>query len=143
MENLKLKLTVAYDGTQYKGWQVQKSGITVQQRVEEALRRLFPSVGRIHGSSRTDTGVHARGMVAHVEIPKEEYRIEERKVRLALNAFLPNDVSVTEVKRVPMSFHARFDASGKQYRYTVWSANGTFGPSPSNGSMRCARLSER
>ena len=120
MENLKLKLTVAYDGTQYKGWQVQKSGITVQQRVEEALRRLFPSVGRIHGSSRTDTGVHARGMVAHVEIPKEEYRIEERKVRLALNAFLPDDVSVTEVKRVPMSFHARFDASGKQYRYTVW-----------------------
>ena len=76
MENLKLKLTVAYDGTQYKGWQVQKSGITVQQRVEEALRRLFPSVGRIHGSSRTDTGVHARGMVAHVEFPKEVYRIE-------------------------------------------------------------------
>ena len=73
---LKLKLTVAYDGSRYKGWQVQKSGITVQQRVEEALKRLFPSVERIHSSSRTDTGVHARGMVAHVEIQKNEYRIQ-------------------------------------------------------------------
>ena len=120
MDAVKLKLTVAYDGTHYKGWQVQRSGVTVQQRVEEALRRLFPSVGRIHGSSRTDTGVHAHGMVAHVEIQKEEFRIEERKIRLALNAFLPDDVSVTEVKRVPMTFHARFDATGKQYRYTIW-----------------------
>jgi len=120
MNTIKLKLTVAYDGTHYKGWQVQKSGVTVQQRVEEALRRLFPSIGRIHGSSRTDTGVHSRGMVAHVEIPEKEFGVEERKIRLALNAFLPDDVSVTEVKRVPMNFHARFDATGKQYRYTVW-----------------------
>ena len=59
MDYLKLKLTIAYDGTGYKGWQVQKNGMTVQQRVEEALRRLFPSVKRIHSSSRTDSGVHA------------------------------------------------------------------------------------
>ncbi len=120
MAHLKIKLTVAYDGTSYKGWQVQKNGVTVQQRIEEALRRLFPSVGRIHSSSRTDTGVHARGMVAHVEVAKEEFRIEERKLRLALNAFLPSDVRVVETKRVPMTFNARFDASGKQYRYRVW-----------------------
>ena len=120
MDNIKLKLTVAYDGTHYKGWQVQKNGVTVQQRIEEALQRLFPSVTRIHSSSRTDTGVHARGMVAHVEVPKAEYRIEERKLRLALNSFLPDDVRVMEAKRVPMTFHARFDASGKQYRYSVW-----------------------
>ena len=120
MENIKLKLTVAYDGTRYKGWQVQKNGVTVQQRIEEALQRLFPSVTRIHSSSRTDTGVHARGMVAHVEVPKAEYRIEERKLRLALNSFLPDDVRVMQAKRVPMAFHARFDASGKQYRYSVW-----------------------
>ena len=120
MDHLKLKLTVAYDGTHYKGWQVQKNGVTVQQRIEEALRRLFPSVKRIHSSSRTDTGVHARGMVAHVEVSKAEYRIEDRKLRLALNAFLPDDVRVMEAWRVPMTFHARFDATGKQYRYTVW-----------------------
>ncbi len=120
MDNIKLKLTVAYDGTHYKGWQVQKNGVTVQQRIEEALQRLFPSIKRIHSSSRTDTGVHARGMVAHVEVPKAEYRIEDRKLRLALNSFLPNDVRVMEAKRVSMTFHARFDASGKQYRYSVW-----------------------
>ena len=120
MGSVKLKLTVAYDGARYKGWQVQKSGITVQQRVEEAFKKLFPSVGRVHSSSRTDTGVHARGMVAHVEIQKDEYRIGELKLRLAMNALLPDDVSVTEVKRVPGNFHARFDATGKQYRYMIW-----------------------
>jgi tRNA pseudouridine38-40 synthase len=59
-------------------------------------------------------------MVAHVEVPKAEYRIEDRKLRLALNSFLPDDVRVMEAKRVSMTFHARFDASGKQYRYSVW-----------------------
>ena len=120
MGSLKLKLTIAYHGARYKGWQVQKSGITVQQKVEEALKRFFPSVDRVHSSSRTDTGVHARGMVAHVEVQKDEFRIGELKLRLALNAFLPDDVSVTEVKRVPGNFHARFDAAGKQYRYMIW-----------------------
>ena len=120
MGSLKLKLTIAYHGARYKGWQVQKSGITVQQKVEEALKIFFPSVDRVHSSSRTDTGVHARGMVAHVEVQKDEFRIGELKLRLALNAFLPDDVSVTEVKRVPDNFHARFDATGKQYRYMIW-----------------------
>ena len=120
MGSLKLKLTIAYHGARYKGWQVQKRGITVQQKVEEALKRFFPSVDRVHSSSRTDTGVHARGMVAHVEVHKDEFRIGELKLRLALNAFLPDDVSVTEVKRVPGNFHARFDATGKQYRYMIW-----------------------
>ena len=120
MGSLKLKLTIAYHGARYKGWQVQKSGITVQQKVEEALKRFFPSVDRVHSSSRTDTGVHARGMVAHVEVQKDEFRIGELKLRLALNSFLPDDVSVTEVKRVPDNFHARFDATGKQYRYMIW-----------------------
>ena len=81
MGSLKLKLTIAYHGARYKGWQVQKSGITVQQKVEEALKRFFPSVDRVHSSSRTDTGVHARGMVAHVEVQKDEFRIGELKLK--------------------------------------------------------------
>jgi len=120
MDNIKLKLTVAYDGTHYKGWQVQKNGVTVQQRIEEALQRLFPSIKRIHSSSRTDTGVHARGMVAHVEVPKAEYRIEDRKLRLALNSFLPDDVRVRGATRLSVTFRGGFDASGRQYRYSVW-----------------------
>jgi tRNA pseudouridine38-40 synthase len=117
---LKVKLTIAYDGTAYAGWQVQKTGLGVQQKVEEAFQKLFPSVKRIHGSSRTDTGVHALGMVAHVEIPVKEFRMELRKLPLALNANLPEDIRVMAATRCKPDFHARFDAAGKQYRYFVW-----------------------
>lgn len=117
---VKIKLTISYDGTNYAGWQVQQSGLGVQQRVEEALVKLFPSVTRIHSSSRTDTGVHALGMVAHVEIPKAELRMTGPKLRLAINAHLPPDIRIVEAKRCPLDFHARFQAKGKQYRYFVW-----------------------
>ena len=83
---LRFKLTIADDGTRYFGWQVQKGRMTVQQRVEEALRELFPSVNRVHSSSRTDTGVHAMGMVAHVDIPEAECRMDARKFLLAVNS---------------------------------------------------------
>lgn len=117
---VKLKLTIAYDGTNYLGWQVQNDGVTVQQRVEEALRHLFPSVPRIQGSSRTDSGVHAMGMVAHAEIARSEFRMPIRKVALALNAHLPEDIRILAAQRVSNRFHARFDSHRKQYRYQVW-----------------------
>jgi tRNA pseudouridine38-40 synthase len=117
---IKFRLIIAYDGTNYEGWQVQKTGLGVQQRVEEALQKLFPGAGRVHGSSRTDTGVHALGMVAHVEIPKAEFRMEVRKLALALNAFLPLDIRVLSATRARPDFHARFNAAGKQYRYVIW-----------------------
>ena len=117
---LRFKLTIAYDGTRYFGWQVQKGRMTVQQRVEEALRELFPSVKRVHSCSRTDTGVHAMGMVAHVDIPKAECRMDARKLLLAVNSFLPVDVRIVVTRRVPEEFHARFDAKGKRYFYLIW-----------------------
>lgn len=120
MNAIKLKLTIAYDGTRYAGWQVQKIGLGVQQKLEEAFAKLFPSVKRVHSSSRTDTGVHALGMVAHVEIPRAESKMPLAKVPLALNAFLPEDIRVLAAQRCPASFHARFSASGKQYRYFLW-----------------------
>lgn len=120
MDALKFKLTIAYDGTNYAGWQVQKSGVGVQQRVEEALGKLFPGAGRLHSSSRTDTGVHALGMVAHVEIPRAEFKMTPAKLLLALNAHLPEDIRVLGARRCPANFHARFDAKGKQYRYFLW-----------------------
>ena len=119
-KSIKLKLTVAYDGANYQGWQVQPTGPTVQQHVEQVLQHLFPGVQRIHGSSRTDTGVHALGMVAHVEIPQVQFRMPVRKLPLAMNAFLPEDIRIVDVKRVPLAFHARFDSSGKRYRYQIW-----------------------
>lgn len=120
VDNLKFKLTIAYDGTEYEGWQVQKIGTGVQEKVEAALAKLFPSRPRVHSSSRTDTGVHALGMVAHFEIPRAERRMSARKLALALNAWLPEDIRVLAAACAPRSFHARFNAEGKQYRYFVW-----------------------
>jgi tRNA pseudouridine38-40 synthase len=116
----KFKLTLAYDGTAYEGWQVQKIGTGVQAKVEAALARLFPSAPRVHSSSRTDTGVHALGMVAHFEVPAAECRMAARKLALALNAHLPADIRVLAAAPAPPDFHARFGATGKQYRYFVW-----------------------
>jgi tRNA pseudouridine38-40 synthase len=120
VDTLKFKLTIAYDGTHYAGWQVQKTGTGVQQKIEEAFAKLIPSAPRLHSSSRTDTGVHALGMVAHVEIPRAESKMPARKLVLALNAWLPEDIRVMKVTRCGADFHARFDATGKQYRYFVW-----------------------
>jgi tRNA pseudouridine38-40 synthase len=120
LDPVKVKLTIAYDGKNYAGWQVQKTGIGVQQRVEESLGRLFPGVKRIHSSSRTDTGVHALGMVAHAEIPRAEFKMPIAKLALALNAHLPEDIRVVSAAKCRADFHARFDATGKQYRYFIW-----------------------
>jgi len=117
---IKFKLTIAFDGTAYEGWQVQKVGTGVQEKVEAALAKLFPTAPRVHSSSRTDTGVHALGMVAHFEVPRAGLRMTPRKLLLALNAHLPDDVRVMAVAHASEKFHARFDARGKQYRYAVW-----------------------
>jgi tRNA pseudouridine38-40 synthase len=120
VDTVRLRLTIAYDGTRYEGWQVQKIGLGVQQKVEEALRKLFPSAPRVHSSSRTDSGVHALGLVAHFDLPRPECRIAMAKLPLALNAHLPQDIRVSAARRCAASFHARFGATGKQYRYFVW-----------------------
>ncbi len=116
----KFKLTIAYDGANYEGWQVQKIGTGVQEKVEAALAKLFPNNPRVHSSSRTDTGVHALAMIAHFEVPKAGCRITARKLALALNAHLPEDIRVMAAAVARPDFHARFSASGKEYRYTVW-----------------------
>jgi len=117
---VKFKLVIAYDGTGYEGWQVQKIGTGVQQLVETALAKLFPGAPRLHSSSRTDTGVHALGMVAHFEVPTAGVNMTARKLALALNAHLPADIRVVSAARARADFHARFQAGGKQYRYFVW-----------------------
>jgi tRNA pseudouridine38-40 synthase len=120
VDTLKFKLTIAYDGTGYEGWQVQKTGTGVQEKVEAALAKLFPSGPRVHSSSRTDTGVHALGMVAHFEAPRAECKMTGRRLALAINAWLPEDIRVLSAVRAAKDFHARFNAAGKQYRYFAW-----------------------
>ncbi|MCO5052362.1 MAG: tRNA pseudouridine(38-40) synthase TruA [Verrucomicrobiae bacterium] len=119
---LKFKLTIAYDGAAYQGWQAQRVGTGVQELVEAGLAKLFPSRPRLIGSSRTDTGVHALGLVAHFSLPRAEFRMPVRRLALAINATLPADIRVMRAGRAVDNFQARFDATGKQYRYRVWNS---------------------
>lgn len=122
-DHVRIRLAVAYDGTGYVGWQLQPEGISVQLRLEEALGRLFTPAPRVCSSSRTDTGVHALGMSVHFDVPRAQWRMDARKLILAANAWLPPDVRVMDAAVARPDFHARFDARGKQYRYTVWNGS--------------------
>lgn len=120
----RFKLTIAFDGTRYAGWQFQTSGIAVQQRIEEGLRQLFPGSLGVHGCSRTDAGVHAMGLIAHADVPQKEFRIPFPKLILALNAHLPPDIRILQVSRCQQNFHAQFQTRAKEYRYLVWNHPG-------------------
>jgi tRNA pseudouridine38-40 synthase len=88
--------------------------------VEAALARIFPGAPRLESSSRTDSGVHARGLVAHFELPADHPVMPARALPLALNALLPDDIRVLAAAHAPAGFNARFDALSKEYRYHVW-----------------------
>ncbi len=119
-DSVRVKLTVAFDGGAYAGWQRQKTGLAVQEVIEGALEKIFNVRLPLYGSSRTDTGVHARAMVAHVDLPRAKFSMEPRKLLLALNGNLPEDIRIMRASRAAAHFHARFDASGKQYRYQIY-----------------------
>jgi tRNA pseudouridine38-40 synthase len=118
--HVRVRITVAFDGTNYFGWQWQPADVSVQQKIEEALAKIFPSRPRVSGCSRTDTGVHGQALVAHFDVPKVALRMPPRKLVLATNAHLPEDIRVLAAARAKPNFHARFSARGKQYRYFVW-----------------------
>ena len=112
----KIKLTIEYDGTAYVGWQLQPNGISIQQRLEEALEKLLGDFVRVYSSGRTDAGVHALGMVCHLETERD---LPHSAWREGLNRFLPNDIVVRCAETVADDFHARFSASGKCYSYSI------------------------
>lgn len=117
-----LKLTIAYDGTNYVGWQRQDNGLAVQQVIEEALQPFFgdEDAPSVMGASRTDAGVHASAQVASVRVP---FDTDVDAVQRALNIRLPPDVRVLDVSDAAPEFHARFDARGKRYRYRVFTGS--------------------
>ena len=112
----RLKITVAYDGTDFAGWQSQPERRTVQGVLEEAWRKITQEDVRVTASGRTDAGVHAEGQVVGVETASG---IPEAKLLAALNAKLPEDVVVRVVEPAPPNFHATHDALRKTYRYQV------------------------
>ncbi len=111
------RLTVEYDGRPFVGWQRQKLGASVQQTLEEALARMTGERAAVHGAGRTDAGVHALAMSAHVDIAKP---LTEHRLREGLNALVrPNPVSVLAAVPVADDWHARFSCSGRHYLYRI------------------------
>ena len=114
----RLKFIVAYDGTAFAGWQSQRHRKTIQDELERAFQRISGKHLRIHGSGRTDTGVHALAQCAHVDVP--DRRLAATQWTSALNGVLPSSVRVMRCSYVSPDFHARFSAKGKTYRYRIW-----------------------
>lgn len=113
----RIKLTIAYDGTDFVGWQRQADGDSVQQILEEKLEVLLKQPVTLHGSGRTDAGVHAQGMVAHFDSPMD---LPLKAYRDGLNGLLPTTIAVQNAEEVSDDFHARFQAKGKWYRYSLF-----------------------
>jgi tRNA pseudouridine38-40 synthase len=114
---------LAYDGTNYHGWQVQPNGSSVQQCITDALQLILRSDIQITGAGRTDTGVHARMMVAHFD---SEINIDCKLLADKLNALLPSDISIYKILPVSDEAHARFSAVSRTYKYYLTTVKDPF-----------------
>lgn len=112
----RIRIVIEYDGMNYVGWQTQPNGVAVQQVIEEELEKVTGERIALHGSGRTDSGVHALGQVAHFDTAA---RMPADKFAYALNAGLPKDIRVRWSGEAAPDFHARFSARSKHYRYTL------------------------
>ena len=121
---MRVKLTVAYDGTAYCGWQVQPNGITVQEVLNEKISELFGQDIQVVGASRTDAGVHALCNVCAFDV---DTKMPAEKIAFALNQSLPADISIVDSAEVDEDFHPRFHKGKKTYEYKI--LNRTF-PDP-------------
>lgn len=111
---MRYKLTISYDGTNYSGWQVQKNALSIQSVIQKALETFLRAPTFLTGSGRTDSGVHAKGQVAHFESPTS---FEPKKLLFSLNGLLPRDIRIKKIEEVPPDFHARYSAKSKIYHY--------------------------
>ncbi len=116
------KLTISYDGTRFYGWERQPGkDMTIQGKLESVLSKMTGAEGggeiNVIGAGRTDAGVHARAMTANVVLDTDK---SEEEIQAYMNMYLPEDISVNEVKACSDRFHARYNALGKTYRYTCW-----------------------
>jgi tRNA pseudouridine38-40 synthase len=114
------KITIAYDGGPFVGWQRQAAGTSIQGLIEDALRELDDREVAVAGAGRTDAGVHAIGQIASFTLARDT---PADVVVRSLNAKLPPEVRIRSAEEVPASFHARFDAKAKTYQYRLWNAD--------------------
>lgn len=118
---MRVLIRVAYDGTEYSGWQIQPNAVTIEEKLIEALQSLFGEEVKLIGASRTDAGVHALGNVGVFDV---DTRIPAEKIAYAMNARLPEDIRVVESIEVASDFHPRHCDCEKTYEYSIW--NDTF-----------------
>lgn len=110
----KYKLTIAYDGTPFSGWQIQPDTVTVQELLQEKLKIILKEQTPLTGAGRTDAGVHALGQVAHFKTPLS---LDLWVFRASMNGLLPKEIRILEVEAVSLDFHARYSATNKIYHY--------------------------
>ena len=112
------QIIIEYDGTNFVGWQKQKNGISVQSTIEKILNKILKTKIKLHGSGRTDSGVHAEGQSAHFEL---NYKIDNKFLFLnSVNFFLnKKKISILKIKKQTNEFHARFSAKKREYRYVI------------------------
>lgn len=121
----RFKLTVEYDGTRYSGWQMQKGGKSIQGEIIDACRELFGNESiDLFGAGRTDSGVHARGQVAHLDVQTD---LPLLRIRYGINDRLPPDICILNVENADQSFHARHDAVARSYIYQISRRRTSFG----------------
>ncbi len=112
-----IKLTIEYEGTNYHGWQIQGKGHkTIQGQIEKALRKIFKKDIRLYGSGRTDSGVHAFGQVANFKVSSY---LSLNEIQKAINANIPDDISIIDIEEVSLDFHSQYSAKFKIYRYVI------------------------
>lgn len=112
-----IRLIIAYDGTEFNGWQRQRDARTIQGEIETCLERMAREDISLHGAGRTDAGVHAEGMVAHF---KTVCKISPEDFLRGLNSMLPGAIRILDTEYITDDFHARFSAKGKHYQYTIF-----------------------
>ena len=125
----RILLKIAYDGTNFHGWQKQEGVRSVQGEIEQAFDRAFKFSSNLFASGRTDAGVHALAQMAHFDI---DDAVPTNKIKLVLNRILPPDIQILSAKKVSQNFHARFDAKKKTYQYLLCT-----------GKKMCLRQTER
>ena len=117
-------ITLSYDGTRYHGWQVQPNGVSVQGELQRGLSLLLRQEVAVTGAGRTDTGVHARMMVAHFDFDGDE--LDVRQLAYKLNKLLPADIAIHDVRLVAPDMHARFSALSRTYYYYIHTEKSPF-----------------
>ena len=121
------KLEIEYEGTRYRGWQIQHNAKTIQDELMHASRQLFSSKVDLYGAELTDAGVHAFRQIVHIKVPELNTDVTPKQIKYGFNDILPHDINVVKVSNAPETFHARHDADARYYVYQISTRRTAFG----------------